>query len=547
MKEIGQAAATRGLWVPACSVAVTPPAEAMTTPGADCVPVTAALVEATLVADVLVDDVAAGGEERELDEEDEDLVVLGLLELPQPLSSAATSSTIATGASGGLICLQIPLVLCRGYPQARRLPVAGGAARHAKAGEVREVGGRGGACEDGLVSAATREREQASGRHPRLSAAMREGERVTPLELFFDLVFVLALTQCTALMAHEPTWQGVLKGMLVLGVLWWSWCGYAWLTSVIDPEQGSVRLAMLLAMAALLVASLSVRGAFGDAALLFACAYAVVRGAHILLFVIASREDPQLRRSVLSLAGSTAIGVGLLVIAAFAHDGLQIALWALALSLDMIGPYLFGSEGWKLVPGHFAERHGLIVIIALGESIVALGVGAGARVGAGEVAAAVLGIVVAGALWWLYFDVVALVAQRRLSKAAPGRERNEIARDSFSYLHLPMVAGIALVALGLKKGLLHVERPLPAVVTAAMLGGASLYLLAHVAFRLRNVHRLSRARLTCAAVLLVLIPISLALRPPPLLDLGALALALVALVAYETPRYAALRERLRAA
>lgn len=196
------------------------------------------------------------------------------------------------------------------------------------------------------------------------------------------------------------------------------------------------------------------------------------------------------------------------------------------------------------MPGHFAERHGLIVIIALGESIVALGV-AGVRIGAREVAAAVLGMAVAGALWWLYFDVVALVAQRRLANASPGRERNEIARDSFSYLHFPMVAGIALVALGLRKALLHVERPLDAVVAAAMFGGAAIYLLAHVAFRLRNVHRLSVARLSCAAVLLALVPGSLELRPPPLIDLGVLSVLLAALVAYEVPRFAALRARLR--
>jgi low temperature requirement protein LtrA len=395
------------------------------------------------------------------------------------------------------------------------------------------------------VSAGAREQQRSSIRHPRLGAVLREGERVTPLELFFDLVFVLALTQCTSLIAHTPTWEGVLKGMLVLAVLWWSWGGYAWLTSVVDPEEGGVRLAMLAAMAALLVASLSVRGAFGASALLFAISYGVVRAAHIMLFLIASRDDASLRRSVVGLAASTAIGVGLLVVAAFTHDGVQLGLWVLAVALDMGGPYLFGVEGWKLVPAHFAERHGAIVIIALGESIVALGVGARASVGAGVVAAAVLGIVVAGALWWLYFDVVALVAQRRLENAKPGRERNAIARDSFSYLHFPMVAGIALVAVGLKRILADEGHPLTPVTLAAMLGGAAIYLLAHVAFRMRNVHRLSVARLACAALLLALIPTSIAVRPPPLVDLGVLGGLLCVLVAYEVPRFAALRERLR--
>jgi low temperature requirement protein LtrA len=370
----------------------------------------------------------------------------------------------------------------------------------------------------------------APSRTPRLTPVMRsEGARVTPLELFFDLVFVLALTQCTALMADLPTWTGLGQGMLVLGVLWWSWVGYAWLTSVIDPDEGVVRFAIFAAMGALIVVSLAVPEAFGRLGLLLACAYLIVRAAQIVLFVSASRDDPDLRRSVTGLACSTALGTGLLVGAAFADGAVQGALWAVALLLDMGGPYLFGSEGWKLSPGHFAERHGLIVIIALGESIVAIGAGAEYGVDAGVVVAAVLGIAVAAALWWLYFDVV--------------REQNEIARDSFSYLHLPMVAGIVLLALGMKKTLEHVGDPLELVPAVAAMGGTALYLLAHVAFRWRNVHRLSVQRLACAAVLLALIP--LAVEIPALATLAVVAGLLAAVIAYETVRFAELRDRLR--
>jgi low temperature requirement protein LtrA len=374
---------------------------------------------------------------------------------------------------------------------------------------------------------------------------MREGERVTPLELFFDLVFVLALTQCTTLMSRTPTWKGLLEGLLVLGILWWSWVGYAWLTSVIDPEEGSVRLAMLAAMAGLLVAALCVPGAFGREALLFACVYAVVRAAHIALFAIASRDDPRLRRSVVGLAASTALGVGLLLGAAFAGGAVQIGLWALALALDMLGPYLFGSEGWKLVPGHFAERHGLIVLIALGESIVALGVGARGVLGAGIVAAAVLELVVSAMLWWVYFDVSAIVAERRLQRAAEGREQNELARDAYSYLHFPMVAGIALLAVGVKHTLVDVSAPLPTVPAVALLGGAALYLLAHVAFRLRSTRTLSGRRLACALLLMALIPIEQGLGISSLAALAVLAAVMTALIAYEVVRYADARERVR--
>jgi low temperature requirement protein LtrA len=382
-------------------------------------------------------------------------------------------------------------------------------------------------------------------RAPRLTAVMREGERVTPLELFFDLVFVLALTQCTTLMVRTPTWGGLLKGLLVLGMLWWAWVGYAWLTSVVDPEEGSVRLVIFAAMAAMLVAALCVPGAFGSEALLFACAYAVVRAAHIALFTIASREDRALRRSVAGLAYSTAIGAGLLFVAAFAGGTLRVGLWGVALVLDMGGPYLFGADGWKLVPGHFAERHGLIVLIALGESIVALGVGAKVVLDAGIVAAAVLGVWVAAALWWVYFDVTAIVAERRLSSTAEGRERNEMARDSYSYLHLPMVAGIGLLAVGLKLTLEHVDEPLKLVPTATLLGGAALYLLAHVAFRLRNMHTLSRRRLACALALLALVPVAEALGIASLATLAMLAAMLTALILYEALRYSDARERVR--
>ena len=371
-----------------------------------------------------------------------------------------------------------------------------------------------------------------------------EGEEtVKPLELFFDLVFVLALTQCTALMADEPTWEGLAKGLMVLGVLWWAWVGYAWLTSVIDPEEGAVRLVMFTVMAAFLVCALCVPGAFDDAALTFALAYGFVRFGQIALFEIASREHKELRRSVNGLAVSTAIGVGLILLASGLDSTAQGAVWALAIALDVGGPLLFGQEGWKLVPKHFAERHGLIVIIALGESIVAIGAGVEGDVTLAIVAAATLGITVAAAQWWLYFDAVAIVAEHRLSNAEPGHEQNGIARDSYSILHFPMVAGIVLVALGMKKTLGHTGDPLKLVPVVAMLGGASLYLFAHVAFRLRNIRTLNRPRLVTAVLLLAFIPVATEI--PALTTLAIVSAVFVALVTYETLRYAEMRDRIR--
>ena len=372
---------------------------------------------------------------------------------------------------------------------------------------------------------------------------MREEERVTPLELFFDLVFVLAFTQCTALMSNHPTWSGLTQGLLVLGMLWWAWVGYSWLTSVLNPEEGAVRLVMFGAMAALLIVSLCVPESFDDLALVFALAYGAVRTAHIALFMLASPDDDGLRHSVLALAVSTAVAVMLLVIASFFDGAAQGALWALALFLDMAGPYIFGAEGWKLVPEHFAERHGLIIIIALGESIVAIGIGAAGAFTFGIGMAAVLGVALAAAMWWTYFDVVAIVSARRLADAKTGKVQNEMARDSYSYLHLLMVSGTVLVALGLKKTIGHFDDELGFVIAFALLGGVAIYLLGHVAFRYRHVQTINRRRLGLAIVLLLLVPV--ATEMPAVASLALVTVLIWALIAYETRSYGENRNRVR--
>ena len=385
--------------------------------------------------------------------------------------------------------------------------------------------------------------EQSAETRHRLSAVRREGERVTPLELFFDLVFVLAITQCTALMSHDQTWSGLAQGLLILGVLWWAWVGYAWLTSVIDPEAGAVRLVIFAAMAAMLIVSLCVQEAFGNLALTFALAIGFFRAAHIALFMLAGADDKDLRRSVIGLAASTAVAVGVLVVASFFDGFAQGALWALAIFLDMAGPYFFGSDGWKLVPGHFAERHGLIVIIALGESIVAIGVGASGALDLGIGTAAVLGVFLAAALWWTYFDVVALISARRLDEAETGRVQNELARDSYSYIHLLMVAGIVLMAFGMKVTIGHAGEDLHDVPAFALLGGLAVYLLGLVAFRYRHVQSINKRRLGLAIVLLFLVPVATSMAA--LISLALAVVLMWALIVSEHRRYGSRRDELR--
>ena len=385
--------------------------------------------------------------------------------------------------------------------------------------------------------------EAAATRSRRISPARREGERVSPLELFFDLVFVLALTQCTALMADNPTWEGIGQGLLILALLWWAWVGYAWLTSVVDPEDGAVRMVIFGAMVALLVVSICVPAAFEDLALEFALAYGAVRFAQIGMMALAAGDDARFRQSVIGLGAGTALGVGLLIAGSFLDGWGRAAVWSLALVIDLGEPYLFGSEGWQLEPRHFAERHGLIILIALGESIVAVGVGAEARIDAGIAAAAFFGIGLAAALWWIYFDVVALVAGRRLEQAAVGREQNEMARDSYSYLHFAMVAGIVLVALGMKKTLGDVDESLKTVPAFALLGGTAIYLLGHVAFRYRHVKTINRQRLVIGVALLAAVP--LATEVSSLLALAVVTTMLWAMIGFETRQYGESRVRLR--
>jgi low temperature requirement protein LtrA len=377
----------------------------------------------------------------------------------------------------------------------------------------------------------------------RLGASLRQEDRVLPLELFFDLVFVLAITQCTTLMSHHTTWEGLGQGMLILALLWWSWTAYAWLTSVVDPEEGGVRIALFAAMAAFLIVAICVPEAFGDLGLQFAVAYGAVRFAQIFLLFLAGRDDPSFRRSVTGLGIGTTVGVALLIGGSFLDPGLQAAVWGLALILDMGEPYLFGSEGWHLVPGHFAERHGLIVIIALGESIVAIGLGAGSQLTWGIAAAATLGIGVVAAMWWTYFDIVALVSARRLIRAPEGKVRNELARDSYSYMHFLLVAGIILLALGLKKAIGHPTDPLEDVPAFALVGGLAVYLLGMVCFRYRHIRTINRHRLGMAFLLFALYPVARELSA--LVMLVLLNVLLWTMIAFETRGYGEGRTEVR--
>ena len=369
--------------------------------------------------------------------------------------------------------------------------------------------------------------------------------QVTPLELFFDLVFVFAITQVTRLLVDDPTWGGVLRGMLVLAAVWWAWDVYAWLTSSLDVDEGGIRLAMLAAMGPMFGVALTVRGAFGPDALLFGCAYLVVRLLHLALSAVVTRDDPDRRDALVRFAPTAIVGASLLVVAGFVEGNLRIAIWVAALAVDYLGPTVIGmGRGWRIAPEHFAERHGLIIIIALGESLIAIALGfsAGFELVAGVVVAAALGIVAVSALWWLYFDVAAIFVRSRLMEAR-GAEQARLARDSYAYLHLPMVAGIVLFAFGLETTLHDFADELDIVPAIALCGGVALYLLGHVAFLFRTTNYVFRRRTIGAAMLAALIPGALAI--PALATLGIVSTICALVVAWEAIRYRADRMRIR--
>jgi low temperature requirement protein LtrA len=354
--------------------------------------------------------------------------------------------------------------------------------------------------------------------------------RVTPRELFFDLVFVFAFTQVTAQLADDPTFAGIGRGVLVLAALWWTWAAYAWLMNIVDPEEGLVGAVLLVAMIAMFVAALAVPHVWDDDGVLFGAAFFVVCTMHLAFYALAGRGSPDLLGAVLRLAPWTLLGATLILVAGFT-DGARAWLWLAALASTYAGALLSGSTGWRVHPSHFAERHGLVVIVALGEAFISIGIGAaGLELGLGEVAAAVLGLLVATSFWLAYFDFFSIRGERLLAELE-GADRVALARDLYTYAHFPMIVGIVLFAFAMKNVVAHVGDELDSVAAFALCGGSAVYLLTYSAIRLRLQRRLSRGRTLAALVLLLLIPLATAV--PALAALALVAAVFLALHAYE--------------
>jgi low temperature requirement protein LtrA len=369
-------------------------------------------------------------------------------------------------------------------------------------------------------------------------------QRVTPLELFFDLVFVFGFTQVTTVLSDDPTWGGLGHGLLILAALWWAWAAYAWLTNTVDPDVGAVWGAMLVAMAAMFVAALAVPDAFGRHGVVFGVAFLIVNVMHLTLYALGARRDRELLAAILRIAPLALTGAALILAAGFVHGALRPTLWLAALAVGLFGPLLGGLSGWRVQPAHFVERHGLIVIIAIGESLIAIGLGARhTGLGAGAIVAAVLGLAVVTSFWLAYFDFFPIRGQQMLS-ARSGAVRTALARDVYTYLHLPMVAGIVLFAFAMKTTLAHVGDELDTIPALGLCGGPALYLFAYVALRLRVARTLGGGRLAAAVACALLLPVAVVV--PALVALALVALVWVALHAYEIIWWREARARTRA-
>jgi low temperature requirement protein LtrA len=356
-------------------------------------------------------------------------------------------------------------------------------------------------------------------------------ERVSPLELFFDLVFVFGFTQVTTVLSNNPTWSGLGHALLILVALWWAWAAYAWLTNAVDPSEGLVWGTVMVAMAAMFVAALAVPEVFGRHGVVFGVAFFIVAGMQLTLYTLAARGDRDLFKAILRIAPSAVAGAALILAAGFVHGGLKPLFWVVALGIGFFGPLLVDLSGWRVHPAHFVERHGLIVIIAIGESLVAIGLGArGTRLGAAVIVAAVLGFVVAASFWLAYFDFFTIRAQQLLTDRS-GIPRIALARDTYTYLHLPMVGGIILFAFSLKTTIAHVDDELAAVPALCLCGGPALYLLAYVAVRVRIARHPGGGRFVAAIACVALFPAALSV--PALVALSLVAAVWVALHAYE--------------
>jgi low temperature requirement protein LtrA len=348
--------------------------------------------------------------------------------------------------------------------------------------------------------------------------------RVSTIELFFDLVFVFAITQLTTLLAHDPTAVGLIRVLLIFGTLWWMYGGYAWLTNAVPPTRLLLRLLILVGMAGFLVVALAIPTAFDRGGVAFGLGYLLVTLVHTGMFLLSSQET--VLRAIRRLGPVNALTAIMLVAAGFADGAVQWILWSAAFLLQWSSPAFTAVEGFRIQAAHFVERHGLIVLIALGESIVAVSIGVAAdELRAGSIVIAVLGLALAAALWWLYFDGEDERAEQAMNSAPSGRIQ-WLALYAFGYGFLPVLGGIIVFAAGVKNAVGHHGEPLAASTAWLLAGGVAGYVAGLAWFRRCLGIRPVGPRLAIAAAVLPTALVGLTATPEA--QLGVLAAIVVA-------------------
>jgi len=377
----------------------------------------------------------------------------------------------------------------------------------------------------------------------REETASEEERKTSYLELFFDLVFVFAFTQVTALILEDTTPRGFARAALVLAMVWWAWSAYAWMTNAIDVENAVTRLIVFAAMVAGFFMALAVPDAFQDEAAWFAVAYFVVRILNSALYAWGVRGDPDVLRAVARLSPWFLIAAFVALAGGFVDSEYRSWVWLASLVIDVVGTLTVANLEWHVSPSHFAERFALIVIIALGESIVAIGIGtSGLTRDTTYVVSVIVAFAGVAALWWAYFDFTAIAAERSLRRAS-GVARGPLARDVFTFFHYPVVLGIILYAVAAKKTLEHPLDPLSEAGRWALGLGVAVFLAAFALMRFRVIRRVAWERVGAGAIALAL-AVSLD-SPDAIVTLGVVIGVVVVSVAIETARLHDVRASLR--
>jgi low temperature requirement protein LtrA len=358
-----------------------------------------------------------------------------------------------------------------------------------------------------------------------------DGRSVGNLELFFDLTFVYAMSQVTYLMLTDVSWQGFGRGALALLAVWWAWVCYTWLTNMFELARIIHTTLIVLAMAAMLVAAVALPTAFTSGAVVFGLALLAVRLVNAGMFIAsASRDEVEVASAIRRLAPGLLVGPTLIVSAAFVAFPFRELLWVAAAVVDFGSPLIAGINGLRVVPSYFIERHGSVIIIALGETIVELGAGASGELRhPGVLAAVVLGVLISATLWWTYFGLIAGAEERM--RRTPAVDRPRLARDAYSYLHLPLVAGIVLFAVGARVSVEHIHRSLTPLPALALTGGVALFYAGEVAYRWSDHHQLTVDRLLAAAASLLVFPMAISV--PAVVSLAVLTAIGVLRLAWE--------------